>query len=282
MYDLAVYLPGGAVILVLTKAAMAAIFGLDFPMAGVVQNGSADSIGIIIRAVIWLSASYLAGHLASFISTYIIEKPVHHYFGYPSSVWLQFEENARKGVLIEAVKDIMRNNFKKSLAITKKDIVQIIVLLFQIPAFIWFSIVFWRGAFGFYAQKLPLGIISKVRSKFRGIGINIPIESGSRWEKIIEHHVANNCPLAYNRMYNYLVIYGALRLLSLIMISICWFIIIFSIKNKFTSGDITIEWGLVIIWLFASVAYTMSVMAFAKFNRRYFEETIMALLLAKQ
>ena len=227
MYDLAVYLPGGAVILVLAKAALEAITGQNFDVfTGSLQLRDGDTIGMIIHAILWLSASYLAGHLASFISTYVVEKPVHNYFGYPSAIWLDFEQQARPGSIAEDIRKIVRTTYKRSWTEGRKDIVQIGVLLIQLPALIFFAGIFKRGAFGFYSPKLPLGILGDVQAKYAAIGVSVEIKNGTRWEKIIEHHVANNCPIAYGRMYNYLVIYGALRLLSLILITLCWYIIL--------------------------------------------------------
>ena len=282
MYDLAVYLPGGAVILVLTKAAIEAILGYRVKIfVGSLSQYNTDVIDLVIRSVIWLSASYLAGHLASFISTYIVEKPVHHYFGYPSGIWLEFEQKGRPGSLASDVQNIILDNFKKSIIISLKDKVQVFVLFLQIPAIPFFTLILLRRAFGFYSPKLPLGLISNVKKSYNSIGVDITIDKGTRWEKIVEHHVANNCPSAYSRMYNYLVIYGALRLLSMILLMICWYFILLSIISIISVGETRFDIFRSLIFTMSAASYTLAVMAFAKFNRRYFEETIMALLLAK-
>lgn len=281
MYDLAVYLPGGAVLLILLKAIIRSFAASEYDaVSAALMPNANDTIGLVTRSVIWLSASYLSGHLAAFASTYAVEKPVHHYLGYPSAVWLEFEKKARLGKIAQDLKSIFQDSVKGSLKNSYKDPVQIVVLALQLPAIPIFWAIYKKGAFGFYSPKLPLGLMDDVRELYAKIGVRIPIGIGTRWEKVLEHYVANNCPLAYTRMYNYLVIYGALRLLSFIMLLVIWSILGESIYN-FLLFDAYFDVMKFSFMAMFATAYAFSVMAFAKFNRRYFEETIMALVLAK-
>lgn len=281
MYDLAVYLPGGAVLLIILKSVLRAFASSEYDaISAALMPNANDTIGLVIRSVIWLSASYLTGHLAAFASTYAVEKPVHHYLGYPSAVWLDFEEKAELGKIAEILKKIFQKRVQQAFSGFYRDPVQILVLILQIPAIPIFFMIYKKGAFGFYSPKLPLGLMNDVRRHYDKIGVEIKIGSGTRWEKVVEHHVANNCALAYTRMYNYLVIYGALRLLAFIMLLIMWAAIVETGYNYF-NGYQEFDFLRTSFIIMAVVAYAFSVMAFAKFNRRYFEETIMALVLAK-
>lgn len=64
-YDLAVYLPGGAVVLVIFLA----VLDHWFPGNQFVPHLKFDkgTIGQIMKGVFWLAASYLSGHVSSFV-----------------------------------------------------------------------------------------------------------------------------------------------------------------------------------------------------------------------
>lgn len=79
-------------------------------------------------------------------------------------------------------------------------------------------------------------------------------------------------------MYNYLVIYGALRALALLVLSYLWYMLIADICSK-SRGYFDLDLKATIVFNIGPFVYVLSVIAFAKFNRRYFEETILAFLL---
>ena len=275
MYDLAVYLPGGAIALLIAKFAFESIFGSTLHLPFNPEDG--DTIGVAVKAVIWLSASYLAGHLAAFISTYVIEKLVHNNLGFPSEIWLELENSDED---LSSHSQFLRGIFTRNLRNFQKNLVNYVIVISQIPAFIPILLFLIRKPFGFYSPKLPVGVLNDVKFRYKEIGIDIPIKNGSRWEKIVEHFVANNCDSAYARMYNYLVIYGALRLLSLLILMVMWSILIIDCIDFFRFKNVVMDYQELSILFTLSWTYILAVMAFAKFNRRYFEETIMALLLA--
>jgi hypothetical protein len=95
-YDLAVYLPGGAILLLLLQYTFATIS--DAPLAAPISLAGHDTVDDIVMGVVWLSASYLAGHLGAFFSTYAVERFVHNALGYPSNVWLEMEESSVAGI----------------------------------------------------------------------------------------------------------------------------------------------------------------------------------------
>lgn len=273
MYDLAVYLPGGAIILVVARWAVNALLEIDLSLPqGLISGDPTDPIGLAVRAIIWLSASYLVGHLAAFVSTYAVEKLVHNNLGYPADVWLQWENDEKNDC-----RAIFANNIKNR----PKNLVSYIILIFQLPAIIPILIVLIWKPFGFYVPKLPKGIFELVKDKYKSTKAPIEIKSGSIWDKIVEHFVSNRNELAYSRMYNYLVIYGTLRQLSLIIIIIIWISLLIDVKMA-SEGSVVFDLHRFLFIQCMAFSYTACVMAFAKFNRRYFEETIMALILGKE
>lgn len=274
MYDLAVYLPGGAVFIYLLK-----IFADNLIFSGPMMLPHASSNGVIdsiILAVIWISSSYLVGHLASFISTYAVEKFVHNHLGFPSEIWLKREKlSAQIGTDAQKIKQIFRERLEN----WPSGWVAILIIIIQLPAIVPIFAMIILKPFGFYSPKLPIGLSKQVSERLKIINDSIELENGSRWEKMVEHFVANKCQVAYTRLYNYLVIYGALRLLSLSILFICWTAILISIKNL-VIYDVKFDVFKFSIISLLPFLYVLSVMAFAKFNRRFFEEAILAFVIA--
>lgn len=271
MYDLAVYLPGGAVALVLAHQFVENYVSLPASIYGE-QNVAA--VGQVITAVVWLSASYLAGHIVAFVSSYLIEKFVHYNLGYPSEIWVESEDVLHEGTEVLDHQVIFEQNLRESHA---KFLISKLILLSQVPATIPLLLVRFIKPFGFYTPKLPAGLKPKVTEKFGRFNFDVKIEKGTRWEKIIEHYVSNNCPVAYTRLYNYLVIYGALRTLALLVLAYLWMMIIYDVILKINGGwklDLTAT----IYFNALTFVYILCLMAFAKFNRRFFEESILAFL----
>lgn len=278
-YDIAVYLPGGAVILVILATTLEAWFPSyeAFP-ALIFGDGN---VGDVIRAVFFLAISYLTGHVASFVSTYLIEKFIHNNIGFPSEIWIKSEDSYASSGFSQGM---MKPIFREKISNRNATWVAKAIIFAQVPAFHFILICKHLLPFGFYTPKIPLGIKKKVITKFDKLNTGIAVSAETRWEKIVEHHVANRCPSAYARMYNYLMIYGALRLIALTMLMLMWLAIIQSlwmIATKFLyDADIVFDIGLAIQMFFLSCVYTVCLMAFAKFNRRYFEESILGFLLS--
>lgn len=277
-YDLAVYLPGGAVFIVVVRAVSIALLGHNpFQM---IDLSDGNSIDTAIKAVAWLSLSYLAGHLAAFISTYTVERFVHEAVGFPSDIWFEKEQKVKAGVEARvALRSIFSDkisSYRHHLTFSSK-----LVIFFQFPIIIYLIIFLIFKPLGFYHPKTPDRIIDDVAKCYRRIRSSVEFDISTRWDKVVEHFVSNNCPGAYTRMYNYLVIYGALRLLSFIILFILWAVIAGDLKYRFCNGTwLTIDLWKTFQFQLVAGANFLSMMAFAKFNRRYFEESIYALLLA--
>ncbi|MCL6250117.1 hypothetical protein M3P36_03520 [Altererythrobacter sp. KTW20L] len=275
-YDLAVYLPGGALLTLIGRYVLDEVFG--FHVGGLDALVGDDAVGLAIKAITWLSVSYLLGHLGAFISTYTVERVVHRFLGYPSDNWLEREKLVNGGQANE--KEIQKTLLSKTLSVGRKDFgisaSLSLIFLLPLPPFVVAFLIF--KPVGFYSAKLPEAIYSDLRQRFKLLGVSVEVQRGTRWDKIVEHYVSNNCAGGYVRMYNYLVIYGALRLLAFVMTLLLWVIIISDFKQIFEIGY-DFHLGKTIAFFGLSGATFMSMMAFAKFNRRYFEESIMAFLL---
>ncbi len=274
-YDLAVYLPGGAVLVVLAQYALETTIGTPFRPSDVHFGGGV--VDNVVLAVLWLSASYLAGHLGAYLSALVIEKFVHNALSYPSTVWLKREEYTAAGI---SGKKYVANLFQDNARNYKWNSESIVAFAFLFPFWPLFLVFLMVKPVGFYDSKLPEGLLSDVRREFRRVSTTVSVDEGTRWEKLVEHFVANNCPAAYVRMYNYLVIYGALRLLSFIMALAGWIILIKSAIVFLSPAEWSFSGRRIALYIGVSVAGYMAMLAFAKFNRRFFEECILALLLA--
>lgn len=275
-YDLAVYLPGGAVLLVILANFLNAFFPhtkfpINFDFAG------AD-VSIFVKVAVLIAGSYLVGHVGAFVSSYLIEKPVHYVLGFPSQNWVNLENFIEANPTnLDPANAVFRAQLKKA----PLNRVTWVLYLAQLPAIIWIILGYVVKPFGFYTPKLPRGLLSAVTKNFDELATGVSISDNSRWEKVVEHVVANSCPSAYERMYNYLVIYGALRLLALIALTLCWWDILYN-------ASLVLHFGLhfdflnFLQFMFISLAYTLTVMAFAKFNRRYFEECVLGFLFSEE
>ncbi|AUX68713.1 hypothetical protein CHX26_03580 [Porphyrobacter sp. HT-58-2] len=278
-YDLAVYLPGGAILLVLAQYSLETILGS--PALAQVNHFGSDLVNTVILAILWISASYLAGHLGAYLSSIFIEKFVHTALSYPSNVWIKKEEYTAAGISCDQfTKSFLTQKISEAWNKHRSRLTSIALFVFLFPIWLPLSFFIWLKPVSFYDPKLPEGLLPDVRSEFSKISRTVKVEEGTRWEKMVEHHVANNCPLAYQRMYNYLVIYGALRLLSFIMIIAGWVIIVKSVVAFFSVDGWVLSYRRSALYFAASIGAYFAMLAFAKFNRRFFEECILALLLA--
>tara|TARA_R110002124_G_scaffold252634_1_gene418030 strand:- start:2897 stop:3820 length:924 start_codon:yes stop_codon:yes gene_type:complete len=285
-YDLAVYLPGGFLILSFLNLVFLKNFGVDFPFRELsnsfANEGNSVSLSFLLDVILVISISYLIGHLASFISSYVIEKFVHFWLGFPANVYLD--------ILDLRVDESPREVFRSQLERARKNffaretlLVHMVISVAQAPAILILIICYIFKPFGFYTPKIPKGVKEKAAENLKTAGFPDAIVRDSRWDKLLEHYTANHCPLAYQRLYNYLVIYGALRMIALIGLMICWYLPLSTAFNiNISEGLFSLQWAgfscwnFVICFLIVPSIYVLSLMAFSKFNRRFFEESLFA------
>jgi hypothetical protein len=251
------------------------IFNFQVPLS--FGDPSQTTVWQVITAVVWLSASYLAGHITAFAASYLIEKFVHNHLGYPSDIWLKSEELPSKG---KPRRLVFRKIFSRNLQQAPDQYwVPRLINLLQLPAAIPILVLGWLKPFGFYTPKIPFGLLPLVKHRFEALGTKVPLEQGSRWEKIVEHYVASHCIPAYTRLYNYLVIYGVLRTLGVLILAYLWYFLTRDVMLKVANGC-AFDLKRTLFFHGCTASYVLCLMAFAKFNRRFFEESIYAFLLA--
>lgn len=276
-YDIVVYLTTGFLALVATSFIILPHLGLDSAIVEVSKQPS--FIYSIIAFISFLLASYVYGHLIAFISSYVIERLVHSFLGYPSDVYFTLATNGK-------VDD--RTVFISSVKSYRFSLVSFGLILLSLPAIPVYVGIYLIGAFGFYYPKIPFALLPKLKERIKSLNLGVECAIGTRWIKVVEHYVANHCPVAYVRLYNYLVIFGLFRsvsLMSLCLLWAFWILIIFhNITFEFAGKSWTLAlnlgWaGAIFAFAVLSAVHVLNVMAFCKFNRRYFEEAVLAFLL---
>lgn len=277
-YDLAVYFGIGILSLPFAKTYVAQPLGLQFP--GSALEFRSPFVDSAIEALVALFAGYAIGHVIAFLSSYFVEGFIHKWLRYPSDVWLSIckSPRQRQGRVIYT-----------NIASVKLTRASVVSAIFHIPLYPWYAVVHATGFFGFYTPKALPELLVHIKRRMSELGFDVAINHGSYWAKILEHYVANNCPQGYARLYNYLVIFGVLRSLSLLAILYTWVALLKLViqGSHDASGKIVaLSWSSEIGWtplasyFVLSLFSTFTVMGFAKFNRRFFEEAVYAFVLS--
>lgn len=277
-YDLVVYFTTGIIFGFLINILLLRPIGLDVIEPNVA--GGASLVYSVLSIIAYLLAGYVIGHILAFIASHIIEKFVHQMLGYPSDLYASL---ARTG--LEDNRDVfsssVKNYYKKRFFIVN--------LIIHLPALPAYFLIWLAGAYGFYYPKIPLALFSRLEEKVSSLELGVDLSDGSRWIKIVEHYVANHCNIAYQRLYNYLVIFGLLRSVSLLTLISLWLFIFYRICSEFhyyfrspifiKISSLSLLQG-IIVYIGLCGFHTLTLMAFSKFNRRFFEEAVYAFLLS--
>jgi len=176
-------------------------------------------------------------------------------------------------------------NFSKSLesGVRLLTIIRAVFLLPVIPLFILILLI---DGFDYYKSRISSESFHKIRRKSKQLGLS-EIRLENPWYKEIEHYVINRYPVALSRMYNYLVISGIFRSLSVIFLGSIWMEYYYFFHYFFTghyhvtalASDITVGPERILALLALYVVYGFSVSSYMKFQRRYAEEALFAFLL---
>lgn len=233
-----------------------------------------------------LFSLYIVGHIMAYVSSQFIEKAVDRIFGKVSSAILissASSANNRNEAIRALIYDRVRR-IKEQSSIT----VSVIRALFHVPMFPWYAVIFFAGFFGYYDTRVPHQTIVKMKDlyKFR-IGDDA-VNINTKWFKSVEYYVINRCPDAISRMYNYLIISGLFRSLSLIFLCSSWMIMYFLMHYAW-DGKWLIKplfgksfWGIGLIeYILISITYVFCLFSYQKFQRRYAEEAIFAFVYSK-
>ncbi|WP_208631338.1 hypothetical protein [Sphingomonas aurantiaca] len=233
-----------------------------------------------------LFSVYILGHIIAYLGSQLIEKVMDSLFGKASLVILRGTETNR-----DDFKKMMQQQIR--LGISKhieeaswfSSIVRFVCHLPILPAYI---AIYLLKVFGFYRTRISQDVITAANGKVANA--HIPeIKQGKEWFKSLEAVVMNTNPSATARMYNYLVISGLFRSVSIILLASAWFELIYTImKYKgYNAPEGLLMFGnngiyaQSISYIAVCVVYLFSLFSYLKFQRRYVEDAIFAFVYAK-
>jgi hypothetical protein len=239
-----------------------------------------------ISALSLLFAVYLLGHIIAYTSSLLIEKAIDVFFGKVSSAILLSAYTAG-GLRPELISAWQFGRWKDAFGRGSRiqNGIRLLVHLPALPLYIFVNLI---GGFDYYRSRVPRHIVFLAGQKLHKEGYG-PIGLRHPWYKTLEHQVTNNHPSATARMYNYLVISGLFRSLSLLFLGALW-AELYYFTHYLVDGHYALKplmsdsvSGLTRAFSFALlyVAYGFSFSSYMKFQRRYAEEAIFAYVLAK-
>lgn len=227
----------------------------------------------VIVSLSCLAIFYTIGHIISLVSSLLIERFLLFYFGYPSKFFVL--ENKINNA---TVRNIVKHNIQKNWR--TPNFFFTTIMLF--PIFPYLIICYIIGAHGYYVKRLDRSAADILISRFKkitrkNIQRNIE-ENDANWFRVVEYTVYRENPLSTSKMYNYVVMYGFLRSICLILITVTWYCLIKAIFMIVTVYPA--DWNLASLYeclIFSLITFFVFV-GFAKFFRRYSEEAIWAFI----
>lgn len=275
-YDVVVYFGGGIFFLPFIERYFLDPFKADLPRFFNIKD--AGFIETSVSSLVALFSLYVIGHILAYVSSQIIEKTTDKCFGKSSSAII-VSTRTSSIKRNEAIRALVWRNIKK-LFVKNSKITSFVRILINIPVLPIFIITFAFGFFGYYESRVPRKTLQAANKIISNIGLGkIDISIDSKWFKIIESDVINNYPIATARMYNYLVISGLFRTLSIVFLIAIWIEFYYMVHlyydNHLVIGKLIYNnriFGFVVYYLF----FTFCFYSFMKFKRRYAEEAIFA------
>jgi hypothetical protein len=233
-----------------------------------------------------LFAVYLLGHIIAYSGSLIIEKSIDAFFGKVSSAILlsSYAPSEDKRELISA----WQFGRWKSAFQSGRGPQNILRVLVHLPAIPLYFIVTLIGGFDYYRGRVPRHVLFLAKQKLHTDGHG-PVTLYDPWYKTLEHDVINNHPGATGRMYNYLVISGLFRSLSMLFLACLWAELYYCAHSlldghyllKPLMSDEQSRFAHLFSFLLLYIAYGFSISSYMKFQRRYAEEAIFAYVLAR-
>ena len=277
-YDIVVYLGVGILALPLARDFIVAPLGLGLPTV-IVPTDSAF-VRAAFEMLYLLFVGYAVGHGIAYVSSYFVERFLHEWLRYPSDVWLSLSN--RPGAKRFEI-------FNSNINTTRLSLASIMPAIFHMPLWPIYAAIHASDSFGFYTPKLDSSFLPPLRDRVAVLRLPTPVTHRSRWPKTLEHYVSNNSPLGYARLYNYLVIFGLLRSLGFLLILLTWlrlvglFVTPIKAQNGLLLGfgGATPTASAIATYLIMAIFAALTVMAFGKFNRRFFEECVYAFMMTK-
>jgi hypothetical protein len=220
----------------------------------------------IDKFLFFIIISYSLGHLVNFISSITIEKYANWKYDYPSKYMLGVQNNTK---LLKTL------SFKRII---------LILLIFPI-SFLDFVLGELFKFKNFYTRKLDDLLINVIKEKGTILVNNLykNLEGNANtftirehdFHRIFIHYTFENSKNHQFKLVNYVVLYGFLRSLSLIIICLFWYLVYL----KLFIGNDFIHWYHLLIT--GLISYTFF-MAFMKFYRRYTLEGLMLIAIDKE
>lgn len=279
-YDIVVYFGGGLFLIPFAYRYLIEPLGLALPSIRVPMGEHFLTEAVATLTTLFLI--YVVGHILAYLASQFMEKVADRTFGKVSSA-IFVSCNATASTRNEMIRALIFDRLSKIKA-ENALIPTIVRFLFHIPAVPLYVLIFSFGFFGYYDTRVPkstLDFASKKLSDLSEVGEPISIET--KWYKPLEYYVINRCQDAVPRMYNYLVIAGLFRTLSMVFMLSLWAQIYYA-AHLYCDGDWLLKpvmgtKGIVSPLLEYSLvltAFTFSLFSFLKFQRRYAEEAIFA------
>jgi hypothetical protein len=280
-YDVVVYLGIGMLSIPFVVQSIVIPLGFNIPLNR--QLFQTGFVNTTVETLIVIFGGYLIGHIVAFVSSYLVEGFIHRFMGYPSHNWIRIVDNEGREthkIFSDNIRQFVSRSTWKKYWLRPSSLG---IIIFNFPAFPAYSIIYMLKAFDFYKPKISIELFSVFNEKYNELRIDVPLNTTASWVKIVEHCVSNNMPSGYVRFYNYMMIYGALRSMALLAHFYLWSFILGRIfdANYENNGAITqiffhpeIDAHHVIQYLAILSLIGIMMMAFAKFNRRAFEECI--------
>lgn len=284
-YDIVVYFGCGLFCLPLIFHYIIEPLGWRFPRFQF--NLGIEFAETAISTLSLLFAVYILGHIVAHMAGHAIEKSVDLFFGKLSSAIL-ISHNTQKSEFTETLQGWIVRRFKEAFSKGHKTSSSLRILILS-PVLPTLLFIFIFRQLEYFRSRIPPRVMDQVKKRCiqKGFG---PVGLKTKWYKALEHDVINNCPVALVRMYNYLVISGLFRSLTLIFLSCAWLELFYWILRICTGlevvnslmSDTRVRFGHLMALVGFNFLFGFSLSAYLKFGRRYVEEAIFSFVLTNR
>lgn len=283
-YDIVVYFGCGLFSLPFLHHYVIKPFGARFPHFSFgIGSPFADEA---VSTLSLLFSVYLLGHLIAYAGSVVVEKTIDRALGKMSSSVIISLVTSKRRLPISIRSWIGRRIY---LAFSKgKRFTSSIRAILLLPVSAGVIASYLINNFGYFKTRIPKSIFDKIRDKCISEGYG-RVSLHTQWYKALEHDVINNCPSATARMYNYLVISGIFRSLSIIFLCSAW-AELYYLLHYYIDGDRLVDavmsdspskWSGLINLAGFNFLFAFTITAYVKFSRRYIEEAMFAFVLTK-
>lgn len=243
-------------------------------------------VSTLITTLTVLFSVYILGHIIAYLGSQLIEKVMDSLFGKASAVILRGAE-ANRDDFKQMIQQQIRAGISRHIeeASWFSSIVRFVCHTPILPAYV---AIYMLKVFGFYRTRISEQVVIAANGKVASAHIS-EIRQGNEWFKSLEAVVMNTNPSATARMYNYLVISGLFRSVSIILLASSWFEMVYTISKVkgYDAPEGLLMFGnsgiypQLISYSAMCVVYLFSLFSYLKLQRRYVEDAIFAFVYAK-